>query len=92
RFPDGMRPNERLPEAIITPTTKAFDGGHDEPLTETEILERGLLTSEQWRTVSDAALALFARGTALAAERGLILADTKYEFGTDPEGRIVLAD
>jgi phosphoribosylaminoimidazole-succinocarboxamide synthase len=92
RFPDGMRPNERLPEAIITPTTKAFDGGHDEPLTETEILERGLLTSEQWRTVSDAALALFARGTALAAERGLILADTKYEFGTDGDGNIVLAD
>jgi phosphoribosylaminoimidazole-succinocarboxamide synthase len=92
RLPDGLRDNEKLPEAIITPTTKAFDGGHDEPLTETEILERGLLTSEQWRTVSDAALALFARGTALAAERGLILADTKYEFGTDPEGRIVLAD
>ncbi|MEE7490195.1 phosphoribosylaminoimidazolesuccinocarboxamide synthase [Methylobacterium oryzae] len=91
-FPDGMRANERLPEAIITPTTKAFDGGHDEPLTETEILERGLLTREQWRTVSEAALALFARGAALAAERGLILADTKYEFGTDPEGRIVLAD
>lgn len=91
-FPDGMRPNQRLPEAIITPTTKAFDGGHDEPLTEAEILERGLLTRTQWETVSRAALALFARGTALAAERGLILADTKYEFGTDSEGRIVLAD
>ncbi|MEG9527070.1 MAG: phosphoribosylaminoimidazolesuccinocarboxamide synthase [Hyphomicrobiales bacterium] len=91
-FPDGMRSNERLPEAIITPTTKAFDGGHDEPLTEGEILQRKLLTPEQWRTVSEAALALFARGQALAAERGLILADTKYEFGTDPEGRIVLAD
>jgi len=92
RFPDGMRPNERLPAAIITPTTKAFDGGHDEPLTEAEILSRGLLTDQQWRTVSEAALALFARGQALAAERGLILADTKYEFGTDPDGRIVLAD
>ena len=92
RFPDGMRPNERLPAAIITPTTKAFDGGHDEPLTEAEILSRGLLTDHQWRTVSEAALALFARGQALAAERGLILADTKYEFGTDPDGRIVLAD
>jgi phosphoribosylaminoimidazole-succinocarboxamide synthase len=92
RFPDGMRPNERLTRAIITPTTKAFDGGHDEPLTEAEILERGLLTQEQWRIVSEAALALFARGEALSAERGLILADTKYEFGTDPEGRIVLAD
>ncbi|MCJ2071730.1 phosphoribosylaminoimidazolesuccinocarboxamide synthase [Methylobacterium sp. J-030] len=92
RFPDGMRPNEQLPVPIITPTTKAFDGGHDEPLTETEILARGLLSAEQWRVVSDAALALFARGQAVAAERGLILADTKYEFGTDAEGRIVLAD
>lgn len=92
RFPDGMRPNERLLTPIITPTTKAFDGGHDEPLTEAEILGRGLLTEGQWRTVSEAALALFARGQAVAAERGLILADTKYEFGTDRDGRIVLAD
>lgn len=92
RFPDGMRPNERLPIPIITPTTKAFDGGHDEPLTEAEILGRGLLTEQQWRTVSEAALGLFARGQALAAERGLILADTKYEFGTDRDGRIILAD
>lgn len=92
RFPDGLQPNARLPLAIITPTTKAFDGGHDEPLTEGEILERGLLTPDQWRTVSEAALALFARGQSLAAERGLILADTKYEFGTDGQGRIVLAD
>ncbi len=92
RFPEGMHPNERLPDAIITPTTKASDGGHDEPLTEAEILSRGLLSTEQWRTVSEAALALFARGQALAAERGLILADTKYEFGTDRAGRIVLAD
>ncbi|MCJ2085234.1 phosphoribosylaminoimidazolesuccinocarboxamide synthase [Methylobacterium sp. E-005] len=92
RFPDGMRPNERLPVPIITPTTKAFDGGHDEPLTEAEILGRGLLTEQQWRVVSEAALALFARGQVVAAERGLILADTKYEFGTDGDGRIVLAD
>ena len=92
RFPDGMRPNERLPAPIITPTTKAFDGGHDEPLTEAEILGRNLLTEGQWRTVSEAALALFARGQAVAAERGLILADTKYEFGTDRDGPIVLAD
>ena len=92
RFPDGMRANQRLRQAIITPTTKAFDGGHDEPLTEAQILEGGLLTAEQWRTVSEAALALFSRGQAIAAERGLILADTKYEFGTDADGRIVLAD
>ena len=91
-FPDGMRPNERLPQAIITPTTKAFDGGHDEPLTEAEILGKGLLTEAQWRTVSEAALALFARGQEVAAARGLILADTKYEFGLDADGAIVLAD
>ena len=92
RFPDGLRDNERLPEPVITPTSKAFDGGHDEPLTRAEIIERGLLTRAQWDEVSGRALALFARGQADMAERGLILVDTKYEFGTDPSGRIVLAD
>ncbi|WBV44389.1 phosphoribosylaminoimidazolesuccinocarboxamide synthase [Pseudoroseomonas cervicalis] len=92
RLPDGMRDNERLPQAIITPTSKAFDGGHDEPLTPAEILERKLLTPAQWEQLSHYALALFARGQAMAAERGLILADTKYEFGTDAEGNIILAD
>lgn len=92
RLPDGLRDNEKLPQAIITPTSKAADGGHDEPLSAQEILERGLLTQEQWDTVSAYALALFARGQARAAERGLILVDTKYEFGTDRDGRVVLAD
>lgn len=92
RFPDGLRDNTKLPQPIITPTTKAFDGGHDEPLTEAEILERGLLTPERWRTVSDYALALFSRGQAMAEKRGLILADTKYEFGIDAEGHVILAD
>jgi len=92
RLPDGLRPNEVLASPIITPTTKADAGGHDEPLTEAEILDRGLLTAAQWRTVSERAFALFARGQELASKRGLILADTKYEFGTDAEGRIVLAD
>ena len=92
RLPDGMRDNEKLPEPIITPTSKAFDGGHDEPLSGAEILSQGLLTAEQWETVSRYALALFARGQQRAAERGLILVDTKYEFGTDKDGRIVLAD
>lgn len=91
-FPDGLRDNQRLPQPIITPTSKAFDAGHDEPMTPDEILAQGLLTREQWDTVSAYALALFARGQALAAERGLILVDTKYEFGTDADGRIVLAD
>ena len=92
RLPDGLRDNEKLPQAIITPTSKALDGGHDEPLTRDEILTRGLLSEEQWDTVSRYALALFARGKALAAERGLILVDTKYEFGTDKDGTIILAD
>lgn len=91
-LPDGMRDNEQLPQAIITPTSKAFDGGHDEPLSADDILRDKLLTEDRWNTVSAYALALFARGQKLAAERGLILADTKYEFGTDKGGRIVLAD
>ncbi len=91
-FPDGLRDNERLPAPILTPTTKAFDGGHDEPLTADEILSRGLLTAAQWEELGRHALALFARGQEIGASRGLILADTKYEFGLDPEGRIVLAD
>lgn len=92
RLPDGLRDNERLPEPIITPTSKANDGGHDEPLSRADILAQRLLSEEQWDIVSRYALALFARGQARAAERGLILADTKYEFGADRDGRIVLAD
>ncbi|HEY9218521.1 MAG TPA: phosphoribosylaminoimidazolesuccinocarboxamide synthase [Phenylobacterium sp.] len=91
-LPDGLRDNQRLPQPIITPASKAFEAGHDEPLTPDEILEQGLLTPEQWAAVSAYALALFARGQAMAAERGLILVDTKYEFGTDADGRILLAD
>jgi phosphoribosylaminoimidazole-succinocarboxamide synthase len=91
-LPDGLRDNQALPQAIITPTSKAFDGGHDEPLTAQEIVETGLLTQKQWDEVSDKALALFARGQRMAADRGLILVDTKYEFGTDADGTILLAD
>ncbi|MGH6858672.1 MAG: phosphoribosylaminoimidazolesuccinocarboxamide synthase [Phyllobacterium sp.] len=91
-LPDGLQDNEKLPAPIITPTSKAFDGGHDEPLTAEAILSQKLLTTEQWETVSDYALKLFARGQEIAASRGLILADTKYEFGVDGDGAIVLAD
>ncbi|MDQ0998230.1 phosphoribosylaminoimidazole-succinocarboxamide synthase [Phyllobacterium ifriqiyense] len=91
-LPDGMLDNEKLPEPIITPTSKAFDGGHDEPLTAEDIIEQKLLTKEQWETISFYALKLFARGQEIATSRGLILADTKYEFGTDEAGNIVLAD
>src|SRR5690348_9104025 len=92
QLPDGLRDNQRLPQPILTPTSKALDGGHDEPLTPADSVARGLLTGEQWAELSGYALALFGRGQALAAERGLILADTKYEFGTDAAGTIVLAD
>ncbi len=91
-LPDGMRDNQILPEPIITPTSKEFDGGHDEPLTPAQIIERGLLTEAQWQTLSNYALALFARGQEIARKRGLILVDTKYEFGTDENGTIILAD
>jgi len=91
-LPDGMRDNQILPEPIITPTSKEFDGGHDEPLTPAQIVEQGLLTSAQWQTLSNYALALFARGQDIARKRGLILVDTKYEFGTDENGTIILAD
>jgi phosphoribosylaminoimidazole-succinocarboxamide synthase len=92
RFPDGLRENQKLPATIITPTTKAAEGEHDEPVTPVQIISGGLLTGEQWQNVSERALALFARGRTIAAESGLILADTKYEFGLDPDGRIILAD
>lgn len=91
-FPEGMRDNQVLPEPIITPTSKEFDGGHDEPLTPAEIIEKKLLTEAQWQTLSAYALALFKRGQEIAAKRGLILVDTKYEFGTDENGTIILAD
>jgi len=91
-LPDGLRDNQVLPAAIITPTSKAFDGGHDEPLTADEIIAQGLLTKAQWEDVSAKALALFARGQKMASDRGLILVDTKYEFGLDAEGQILIAD
>jgi phosphoribosylaminoimidazole-succinocarboxamide synthase len=92
RFADGMRANQKLPGTIITPTSKAFDAGHDEELTPAQIVDGGLLTRAQWDEVSARALALFARGREIAAARGLILVDTKYEFGFDDAGAIVLAD
>src|SRR5690606_1121545 len=91
-LPDGMRDNQRLAQPIVTPTTKEMDGGHDAPISPAEILEQKLLTPAQWEKLSSTALALFARGQQLADERGLILADTKYEFGVDETGAIVLVD
>lgn len=92
RLPDGLRDNEALPRPIVTPTTKAGDGGHDRPLTAAEIRDRGLLPDGLWDRVEATALSLFERGQAMAAANGLILADTKYEFGTLPDGTLLLAD
>jgi phosphoribosylaminoimidazole-succinocarboxamide synthase len=92
KFPDGLVKNQKLPHTIITPTTKAEQGDHDAPITESEILETQLVTNEQWYELSEKSLALFNRGRELAAKNGLILVDTKYEFGLDENGTIVVAD
>lgn len=92
RLPEGLTKNDRLPETILTPTTKAAVGGHDAPVSPADIVERGLLTRAQWDELAGLSLALFARGSQIAGRHGLILVDTKYEFGLDAEGRITLAD
>ena len=92
QLPEGLRDNQLLPEPVITPTSKAFDGGHDEPLTPQDIVAHELLTEAQWDQVSHYALSLFRRGQEMAADKGLILVDTKYEFGVDGDGTIILAD
>ena len=92
RFPDGMVKNRKLAETIITPTTKGAAGEHDQPVTADEIVARGLLSPAQWDELARISLALFARGREIAAANGLILVDTKYEFGIDPDGAITLAD
>jgi len=91
-FPDGMRKNERLPEPIITPTTKGRAGEHDERVTCAEVVKRGLLDAETWEQVQAAALAIFERGQEIARRGGLILVDTKYEFGRAPDGAVMLID
>lgn len=90
-LPEGLRESDRFPEPIITPSTKA-EVGHDEDITPEEILRRGLCTADEWATMSRHALALFAEGTRIAASRGLLLVDTKYEFGRTPEGELLLID
>jgi phosphoribosylaminoimidazole-succinocarboxamide synthase len=91
-LPDGLKDNQKLPAPIITPTSKADQGDHDAPMSAQEILDQKLVTPQQWETISAYALALFARGQEIAARRGLILVDTKYEFGVDRDGKVVLAD
>ena len=92
RFPDGLEKNTVLAEALITPTTKAEAGGHDEPLTCADVVDRGLVEAALWDRVQAVALDLFARGQQVAAAAGLILADTKYEFGLAADGGLLLID
>jgi phosphoribosylaminoimidazole-succinocarboxamide synthase len=91
KIPDGMRENEKFPVPIVTPTTKAAQGAHDEDISKEEIIAKGLVSPEDYALNEKYTLALFKRGTEMAAERGLILVDTKYEFGKH-NGVIYLMD
>ena len=91
KLPEGMKENQKFPEPIITPTTKAEIGEHDADISKEEILAKGLATPEEYAILEKYTMALFKRGTEIAAERGLILVDTKYEFGKH-NGTIYLMD
>lgn len=91
-MPEGMRENDKFPEPIITPATKAEKGDHDEDISKEDILKRGIVSKEDYEVLEKYTRALFQRGTEIAAERGLILVDTKYEFGKTKDGEIVLID
>ncbi len=91
-MPDGMIENDAFPEPIITPATKAEKGNHDEDISREEILEKGIVTEEDYRVLEEYTMALFQKGSEIASERGLILVDTKYEFGKTKDGKIVLID
>ena len=90
-LPSGLKKNDRLPEPVITPTTKAARGEHDERLTSAEVVERGLVGPALWKEVQETAIAIFKRGQEVAARAGLILVDTKYEFGFI-DGKLSLID
>jgi phosphoribosylaminoimidazole-succinocarboxamide synthase len=90
-MPEGMKENDKFPEAIITPTTKAHEG-HDEDITREEIIKQGLVSEKEYSMLEDYTNKLFQKGTEMAAEKNLILVDTKYEFGKDAEGEICLID
>ncbi len=90
-LPDGMKEHQRFPQPILTPSTKAEQGAHDENISREEIIQRGLVPEEEYVQLEKYSLALFARGQQMAAERGLILVDTKYEFGK-LDGAVTLID
>ena len=91
-LPDGIPDHGPLPEPLITPTTKAEAGGHDQPTTIDEVAASGVIDPELWTEIQKVALELFGRGTEIAANAGFVLADTKYEFGLAPDGSLLLID
>ncbi|MFQ5729489.1 MAG: phosphoribosylaminoimidazolesuccinocarboxamide synthase [Waddliaceae bacterium] len=90
-LPDGLKQNDPLPNPIVTPTTKSHEG-HDEDISKEELVKTGIVTRKQWETLEKTSLELFRRGKEMVKEKGLILVDTKYEFGLDNKGNIVLID
>jgi len=92
QLPEGMKKNQKFDAPILTPSTKAEHGGHDESVSGEEIVKRGVLTQEQYDQVAAASLKLYQRGVEIAAKQGIILVDTKYEFGFDADGKITLID
>lgn len=91
-MPEGMKENDKFPTPIITPSTKADNGLHDEDISRENILKQGIVSEEDYVVLEDYTYKLFQRGSEIAAERGLILVDTKYEFGKTKDGKIVLID
>ncbi len=91
-LPEGLKENDKFPQPIITPATKAEMGDHDEDISKEDIIKRGIVSAEDYAVLEDYTHKLFNRGTEIAAERGLILVDTKYEFGKTAQGEIVLID
>lgn len=91
-LPDGLKENDKLPEPIITPSTKADQGDHDEDISREDILAKGIVSEADYLVLEKYTRALYQRGTEIAAQRGLILVDTKYEFGKTKDGKIVLID
>jgi len=91
-MPEGMQENDKFPKPIITPATKAEDGDHDEDISKEDIIAKEIVTEEDYKVLEKYTKALFERGTEMAAARGLILVDTKYEFGKTKDGKILLID
>lgn len=91
-LPDGMKKNQKFDQPILTPSTKAEKGDHDESVSREDILARGIITPEQFDYMAEVSMKLYARGVEIAAKQGIILVDTKYEFGVNADGEIVLID